>query len=370
MPTEDINTKPFDEETILKLDIFERYLEAWLPVFIESSFSKVLICDFFAGSGYDAQGQPGSPIRILRTVEKFRERILKSRTRIRVVFNDYQIDKAAKLESSIETETRDIAGKCDGLVSVECKTDEFRKLFESFEEDFHNQPNLLFLDQYGFKEINDTIFQKLILLDTTDFLFFISSSYLRRFSDEECFRVHFPDLDPNKLRNSRHEDVHRIILEYYRNKIPSANPMKLYPFSIKKGPNIYGLIFGTKHLLGVEKFLKVAWDKNKLNGEANFDIDGDIGKRQPFLFPEMNQPTKLELFEQNVEKMIFDKGEITNQDLFHYALENGHTPRQARDIVLKLRGFGKIECDSRIGCSYQTCYNDKNIKSIKVVRSG
>jgi three-Cys-motif partner protein len=61
----DINKEPFSASTITKLEIFERYLEAWLPVFIMSKIStKVMICDFFAGSGYDSNGTPGSPIRI------------------------------------------------------------------------------------------------------------------------------------------------------------------------------------------------------------------------------------------------------------------------------------------------------------------
>ena len=74
MPTEDINKKPFDEATMMKLDIFERYLEAWLPVFIQTSnVSRVLICDFFAGSGRDTQGRPGSALRILATIERFQK---------------------------------------------------------------------------------------------------------------------------------------------------------------------------------------------------------------------------------------------------------------------------------------------------------
>ena len=57
MPPEDINTKPFDEPTLTKLEIFEKYLEAWLPVFINTkNIHSVIVCDPFAGSGYDATG--------------------------------------------------------------------------------------------------------------------------------------------------------------------------------------------------------------------------------------------------------------------------------------------------------------------------
>ncbi|MFO7903844.1 MAG: hypothetical protein R6U98_14365, partial [Pirellulaceae bacterium] len=63
-----------------------------------------------------------------------------------------------------------------------------------------------------------------------------------------------------------------------------ANKTALYPFTLKKGANIYGLVFGSKHPLGVEKFLDLAWSKNEINGEANFDIDKDVHKSLPTLF--------------------------------------------------------------------------------------
>ncbi len=81
-------------------------------------------------------------------------------------------------------------------------------------------------------------------------------------------------------------------LDKYRSLIPSNSKLKIFPFSIKKGAHIYGIIFGSKHILGVEKFLKIAWNKNKINGEANFDNDNI--KSYPTLFPEMKRLTKIE----------------------------------------------------------------------------
>lgn len=61
-----------------------------------------------------------------------------------------------------------------------------------------------------------------------------------------------------------------------RDLLPKDSKTKLYHFSIKKNRNIFGLVFGATHLFAVEKFLKVAWNENKTNGEANFDIDRDL----------------------------------------------------------------------------------------------
>ena len=73
MTSKDLHKQPFSEETITKLDIFEKYLESWLPVAIQSRFiTEVNICDFFAGIGRDIKGIDGSPIRIIKTIKNLK----------------------------------------------------------------------------------------------------------------------------------------------------------------------------------------------------------------------------------------------------------------------------------------------------------
>lgn len=118
---EDINKKPFDESTVTKLEIFEGYLEGWLPVFINAPFSgSVLVCDFFAGSGCDTEGTPGSPMRILKTIEKFHEGIVKKAMRIRVILNERDIGKAAVLESRVLPRIEEIRRQFGDLISLSC----------------------------------------------------------------------------------------------------------------------------------------------------------------------------------------------------------------------------------------------------------
>ncbi|MBL7827002.1 MAG: hypothetical protein JNJ57_10255 [Saprospiraceae bacterium] len=60
----DLHEKPFDEATLAKLKIFEDYAQAWLPTFIMYGEPVICLFDFFAGTGYDKNGAPGSPIRL------------------------------------------------------------------------------------------------------------------------------------------------------------------------------------------------------------------------------------------------------------------------------------------------------------------
>ena len=62
----DINKKAYTKETILKLNIFQDCFKEWFPVYLHSDYVNPLyIYDMFAGSGYDADGMPGSPIILL-----------------------------------------------------------------------------------------------------------------------------------------------------------------------------------------------------------------------------------------------------------------------------------------------------------------
>ena len=62
----DLHTKPFDEQTLTKLELFEDYAKEWIPTFVMSSHHIICVFDFFAGPGYDKNHVAGSPIRILR----------------------------------------------------------------------------------------------------------------------------------------------------------------------------------------------------------------------------------------------------------------------------------------------------------------
>ena len=94
MTSKDLHKQPFSKETITKLEIFEKYFESWLPVAIQSPFiTEVNICDSFAGIGRDIKGTDGSPIRIIKTIKKFEDTILKQNLEIHILFNEFNSAK-------------------------------------------------------------------------------------------------------------------------------------------------------------------------------------------------------------------------------------------------------------------------------------
>ncbi|ACL05944.1 three-Cys-motif partner protein TcmP [Desulfatibacillum aliphaticivorans] len=367
MPITNLHSRPFDEATKTKLDIFQRYLEEWLPVFFRQGPKGLMICDFFAGPGYDKKGVPGSPVLIFNNIRKYQSNIIEQNVRVRILLNEKDPEKFDLLQKTINQEYGQLHPAIKDLIEVLPFKDEFQALFYKMENQFRNQPNLFFLDQNGVKEVNEPIFYRLISMDKTDFLFFISSSYLRRFAGEPSFRTIFPDLDPEVIKNAPHDQSHRIVLETYRKRIPDNNLTLLYPFSIMKNSNIYGLIFGSKHLLGVQKFLKIAWNKDKLAGEADYDID-DV--EQIKIFEEDQKISKVEAFERKLEKFVALKREVTNWEVLRFTLEEGHIPKHAREKMSDLKKRGKVHYKRRIGFDYDTCSKTEKRHKIKWIGNG
>jgi len=366
MPSKDIHKEPFSEETITKLDIFENYLKEWLPVAIQSHYiDSVYICDFFAGSGKDKKGSEGSPLRIMRVINKFTDSILKKNLSINIFFNEKNKSKYKELNNYIEVAKNSLNHLSNNL-NVTLFNEDFKQLFDAKKALLKNNFNLLFLDQSGIKQITQEVFLDLTHFSKTDFMFFISSSFFKRFATDISFNKYFPDIDHHEVIRSKQTEIHRIIYQYYKNKLPQNSLTKLYPFTIKKGRNIYGLIFGTNHPLGVDKFLKIAWETNALNGEANFDINEDWQTSQEVLFGK-KMMSKKEKFQVDLEHHILSMDTISNKEIYDFTLENGHIINNALPVLKKMQKDNKISYSGHHNISYNKCYKEKELKYFKVI---
>jgi hypothetical protein len=200
--------------------------------------------------------------------------------------------------------------------------------------------NLVFMDQFGIKEVTPEVVSALLNCKSTDIIFFISSSFIKRFIETPEIQARF-NVDPKEVRDVEYRAIHRYICDYYRSALRISEAL-VAPFSIKKLGNIYGVIFATLHRLGMEKFLKVCWTLDPSTGEANYNIDHDpawSGER--FLLPEMNVITKVDLFERTVLEFI-RKWTPTNVELYGFCLEQGFCASKAYESLRKLQKAHKI----------------------------
>jgi len=348
MTSRDFYDEPFDEGTLIKLEIFENYFEEWLPTFVGGKFKKpIQVFDLFAGIGYDQNGQEGSPIRILKVINKFRNLLEQKNKKVNVFLNDIDQNKFKTLKSNIEEKIEELS--IDNLISLTITNKSFTDCLQTYQNQLSYGFNLLYIDQNGFKEINKKIFQSLIRLDTTDFIFFISSSFIHRFANTpEVQKIH-PNFDFNKIQNTHRKLVHNVICEEYQKYVPSdVSNYLLIPFSIMKSDknNVYGLIFVCKHILAADKFLDVVWKMNPTNGSANFDIDDDLTKSQLHLF-NGKIPTKIEKFQYELKENILQGKIKNNKEAYIFTINQGHIPQHAHEIIEKMKKDNLIDYDSK-----------------------
>jgi three-Cys-motif partner protein len=363
MGKKDLHKKPFDESTVAKLEIFEDYTLAWIPVFVMAGVPTINIFDFFAGTGYDLNGVAGSPIRILNGIKKHIGLFFKMKCKVILHFNEYDKEKFALLKSSCD----DFLQNNNGValkVELNLYNEDFDVLFNQLLPQIKKFPSLVFLDQNGIKYLDDKYFMELESTKHTDFLYFVSASYFWRFGTKKEFKAHF-QMDMEEAKKDPYKLIHRNLLQQLRKKIPAKSQLKLYPYSLKKGVNIHGIIFGASHPLAVDKFLAIAWKRNEINGEANFDIDDDVKKIQLDAF-DGQRLTKLEKFKDNLKQKILS-GEITNNfDAYSFTTEEGHIGRHTADCLKEMKSNGELAYDGISPCvTYDNVY--KKHKLVKYI---
>jgi len=371
MPYVDLHDEPFDDGTISKLEIFEDYAQAWLPTFImQQGINTICIFDFFAGTGYDLNGVAGSPIRILQKIKEQIGNVFQNKIRIKVYFNEYEPKKTNQnkfglLKKSC-SEYLEINKDVGRAIEIVYYNEDFRTLFFKLLPFIKKYPSLVYLDQNGIQFLSNSYVSELEKISQTDFLYFVSSSYFKRFGDKEEFKKHF-NIDMEIIKKNPYRFIHRIVLEQLKLVLPLNTKLKLYPFSIKKGPNIHGIIFGASHPRAVDKFLNISWKKNEINGQANFDIDEDVKKNQLTFFEEVKL-TKIQSFQENVKQMVLTKKIINNFDLYNFTLTEGHIAKHADACLREMKKNKEINYDSTSPLvTYQNVYKDKREITYKIL---
>lgn len=349
-----MHKETFHEATQIKLCLLEKYIQTWIPIFLQNKSwrqPKIGIYDFFCGPGTDDVGNPGSPLIILSALKEYcLKSIVERGIQVNVLMNDNDEGKIKELSEKTFPQFFQKCQKdcsirnCILCPQIEFYNKDFQEIFTGKLAELRGRfPKFLFLDQYGIKEVTKEVFKELIDFPLTDFLFFISSSFLNRFKDEPEFKKYLEtekiEFDPEKP-----EKCHASVFDYFQGLIPPDKNFYLGRFSIKKGSNYYGLIFGSSHPKGLEKFLDVAWKIDPTHGEANHLVDRvaiHAYTGQQGLFG--NEPkTKLEIFENDLTKIIDETGSLSNKDIYFLALSEGISKTKAGESLKSLMELARI----------------------------
>lgn len=369
MPHKDLHEDPFDEGTIAKLEIFEDYAQAWIPTFVMQGIPIMCIFDFFAGTGYDKNGVAGSPIRILKKIKEQIGYIFQKKVKIKVYLNEFEPTKKGQkkyeLLQNACTEYLEMHKDVKRAIEIKYFNEDFETLFPKLISEIKQFPSLVYLDQNGIKFLSDKYLLALEKTRQTDFLYFVSSSYFKRLGNTEEFKKHV-DLDIDELRNNPYRFIHRNVTNQLRKKLPRNSNLKLYPFSLKKGANIFGIVFGATHPLAVDKFLNIAWKRNPVNGNANFDIDDDSKKNQLEMFDDKKR-TKIEEFQENIRIKVLSQEIKDNFEALRFVHNEGHIGKHASDCLRMMKKKGEIDYEGLSPLiTYDNVYKSKKKVDYKI----
>lgn len=364
--SKNLHEKPFDETTIAKLEIFEDYAQAWLPTFVMYGDPVICIFDFFAGTGYDKNGVPGSPIRILKKVREQIGLIFQKQVKVKVFFNEFDKEKFEQLSASCHDYVKEHP-EVGRAIELQLLNEDFEVCFGKLLPIIQKYSSLVYLDQNGIQFLADKYFLALEKTTRTDFLYFVSSSYFWRFGEKDEFKT-YVKLDMEEAKKNPYRFIHRSLISQLRENLPWGSKLKLYPFSLKKGANIHGIIFGASHPRAVEKFLGIAWKRNEVNGEANFDIDEDEKKKQLNLFDD-KQPTKIEAFQSRLRENVLNGSILNNFSAFDFTLQEAHIGAHAADELKKMKKEGLIDYDGNSPLvTYENVYKSPRKLQYKILK--
>jgi len=324
MASSDHHDNPYDEGTRKKLEIYTAFLRAWIQVFLHTDKfpGPLRFFDFFSGPGQDLHGTAGSPVILMVELARNRDLIATSKRGVEILFNDRKKPKSDAL--------RELCAARGYQFVPRIESKDFADSFKAHQDEIGRSPSFVLLDQCGVKFVTKEIFEFLTTRRQTDILFFFASSSQRRFSDEFANDLHIPTDTP-------YWEVHRRVADCYRSWAPRGYFVGQY--SIMKGSNIYGLVFGSGHALGMYKFLET--DSGE---EANYEIEAPV-LQQDFLVP--MRLTKREQLAQELNDLIRKRALTTDGQVALYCLTQGVLPIKVAPAVYKRLRAERVLSHSR-----------------------
>jgi three-Cys-motif partner protein len=341
---------PFSESTKVKLSLFGRYFEKWLPTFLHRipRPPSINVVDFFSGPGEDSVGTPGSPQLLLQKLRIFKNQMATWGGQMNVVFNDADTGKAERLEALLARKFSDVRS----FVEIRVLNREFADLYVELQAQLAGSgvANLLFVDQSGVSQLPVPTFLSITELEMTDLIFFVSSSTFRRFHDLPDIKKYL-QIPEDMIHATQYFRIHKLVKRYYESQLPAGKQYFMGDFSLKKDANIYGLVFGSNHLRGLDKFVATCWELDGKTGEANYSIDREPMEDSNLLLFPLPPPLKIAIFQEALTNLIKSGQITTNRGVLEYSLKNGMLARQAKEVLRKLKADGLIE--TAVSVSYE-----------------
>lgn len=347
MATESLNENgdAFDEVTLEKLDIYARYLQGWLAASLNGRMriERAGIYDLSCDRGATADGSDSSLLRAVSALRASESNIMGcTHADVRLVFNDADPARGKALARRLGPQVLSDDGR--RLANIHYYCEPLGDLLQSILPKLRSTrtKNLLFIDEFGLNECDEERLKELHTLKHTDVLVSVSSNWFRRFADSR--EAEFWGVDRADLESANYNHIHRFMSSYFRTLI--GKRFFLAPFSLNRQSRIYGLIFASCDIPGLERFLEAAWHKDPYTDVTNFDLYDDTVSRLRLALVNAH---KILDFQKELMACLQSGKFASDREIYLYALQRGFLARHAADTVKAFCNLRNVRFRTRAG---------------------
>jgi len=319
-----------------KVEFFEAYLQRYLRVLYRTPYvTAINIYDIYCGTGIYENGKKGSPIVTFDAIKQYHTENATG-MRIRFIINDGEPSYVDSVRAYIDAQNE---GYCEVIYNTLDASLMFDKVVREVTVTPRNSRNLIFIDPYGYKDINKEILQNLLRNKLTELILFLPISHMQRFTQKAL-------VSPE----NQYEPLRRFIYSFFDEGHPIHNERKSVAdfinyikyalrfkcsdyystsYSIQRDTGSYfALFFVTSHQYGYEKILEVKWELDELNGS------GFEQPRLPTLFDEEDRKVKQEENYLRLEDLLrkYLQKPRSNKEVYSHVLHYEFLPKHANKV--------------------------------------
>ncbi len=335
------------EHSEIKVQLLRLYLERYLNILNLSPYTTdIFIYDLFCSEGIYDNGGKGSPICILEIIKTiYEDNVSKGKDgKFNCLFNDNDVEKIAKLQETItrlklhdpktgslkygEKEYKDI------LIDVIFEINRFRK-----------EKGFIFIDPYGYKDIQVKDIKGLLKSKKTEVLLFLPTQFMFRFEKNgtpQCLKDFITELLPEAEWPQSATGLNFIenLKDAFRKSV--GEDFFVDSFIITREKNqFFCLFFFTSHIYGFDRMLDAKWQIDEEEGRGwNYEDDS--------LFSQSVKTPNTIKFERKLINFLIG-GYRNNSDVYVFTLHNGHLTKHTNQILAKLQTDGRLMAAQRDG---------------------
>lgn len=359
-----------------KVKLYGRYLSIYLNVLSRSSIKNIYLFDLFCGEGVYKDGGKGSPIVALECIKNHYYSNNNSCPNLFIDFNDSEESEIEPGKLKIQR-VKEFASKIfkPQNVQVGYTNIDYAKLVPKVIERTNSlrgdERALIFVDPWGYKEIDPEDIKGLMKNGKTEVILFLPIYFMSRFANKS------KDLDfkggralrlfMEKLFGSSeaipHIEGQKEFIYHIQEQFKIYMNLKFVDsFKIEReNNNWFCIFFFTSNKKGFQKMLDAKWSIDKKRGDG-FKI-GDELKIE--LFDEL----KVSGYEEKVLSYLRNNPNATNMSLLDFGLENNFLPKHTKAVLDELRKNHEIELNSLDDKPAKSYYlgDEKRLVSIKIL---